>query len=105
MTPKMSPSFENRVRTKLATLLTDVGAQIVVDSVMTAPKASTNKVLLVDFHLEGAWSSPAQFTFPFHQSRPIERSASALRDMVSKNWKGAHLAPPSASRPRASGAI
>ena len=95
MTPQMSPNFESRVRAKLASLLSDVGAQIVVDSVMAS---SSEKLLLIDFHLDGAWASPAQFTFPFHESLPLDHSAAALRDMVSKNWKSAHVAPPVAAR-------
>lgn len=90
-----APTFESRLRARLATLLSDVGAEILVDSIEAV---ESERLLLVDFHLEGAWSSPAGFTFPFHESASLDRGLSAMRDMISKNWQNAHMPPPVASR-------
>lgn len=91
MSPATGPTFENRVRRGLAGLLKDAGAEVVVDHI---DEVESQGVLLVDFHLEGAWASPAGFSFPFHESVSLDHSLSAMRDMVSKNWQRAHLAPP-----------
>ena len=91
MSPATGPTFENRVRTALAGLLKDVGAQVVVDHI---DAVESQGVLIVDFHLESAWASPAGFSFPFHESVSLDHSLSAMRDMVSKNWQRSHLAPP-----------
>jgi len=96
MSPTTGPTFEARVRARLAILLNDVGAQVVVDNIKAVAKEG---VLIVDFHLEGAWSCPAGFTFPFHVRVSLDQSVTALRDMVSKNWNRAHLPPPVAPRP------
>ena len=82
--PQMSPSFESKVLKALADALTDVGARIEVDGV-DALESAHGRVVLVDFHLEGNWTSPAGFTFPFHESQPIDKSIGLLRDMVAKN--------------------
>ena len=95
MSPATGPSFESRIRNRLATLLSDVGAQVAIDHI---DAVEAGGVLLVDFHLEGAWSSPAGFTFPFRESVSLDHSLSAMRDMISKNWQSAHLAPPVAPR-------
>ena len=96
MSPALGPTFETIVRTRLATLLRDVGAEIVVDDI---EPVEAEGVLLVSFHLEGAWASPAGFSFPFRQAISLDRSLSALRDMVSRNWDKAHIAPPVSGRP------
>lgn len=96
MSPAIGPTFETIVRNRLGTLLSDTGSQIVVDEVEPVEDAG---VLLVSFHLEGAWASPAGFSFPFHESAPLDRSLAALRDLVSKNWDRAHVAPLVADRP------
>jgi hypothetical protein len=50
--------------------------------------------LLVEFHLEGSGVTPARFTFPFHETVPLETTTEALRDLIERNWNAAHLPPP-----------
>lgn len=96
MSPKLSPKFETVVRTRLGRLLLDTGTDIVVDEV---DPVDDEGVLLVSFHLEGAWASPAGFSFPFHQGDSLDENLDAVRDLVASNWKRAHMAPPVADRP------
>ena len=80
----MSPAFESKIKTAMADALSDVGTRIAIDSV-DAVESARGRVILVDFHLDGNWRSPAGFTFPFHESLPIDKSIGLLRDMVAKN--------------------
>ena len=96
MSPKLSPKFEAVVRNRLSKLLRGTGTDIVVDEV---DSVDDEGVLLVSFHLEGTWASPAGFSFPFHQEDSIDDNLDAVRDLVSRNWDRAHIAPPVADRP------
>jgi hypothetical protein len=106
MSPQLGPSFETRVRTSVANLLSDVASLIDIDSIGVVPPAegSHGQVLLVDFHVKGAWASPAEFTFPFDESVAIDQSLKALRDMIARNWQRAHLPPPVAEPGRSADA-
>ncbi len=86
--------FEERVRAGLATLLVDEKATVVVDHVEAMGNDAGSRALSVSFHLEGAWSSPARFTFPFAEAIPLEESLADLRDLISRSWRTAHLPPP-----------
>jgi hypothetical protein len=82
-------NLELRVRKALSGLLHDTSTDVAIDSVV-----HNGEVLLVTFHLEGAWASPAAFTFPFAEFVPLEESLANLRDLISRNWQRAHLPPP-----------
>lgn len=96
MSPAPSPTFEERVNRGLSNLLADSGSRIVIEStdVIGAVAGSHERVLLVNFRLEGAWASPAGFTFPFSESVPLDQSLELAKDMVAQNWQRAHLPPP-----------
>ena len=53
----------------------------------------------VRFHLDGAWASPASFTFPFATFVPLEESLGDLRDLVKRSWRNAHLPPDPSAAP------
>lgn len=84
--------WELIVRGELDHLLDDADSAIVVDSIRTL-SAEEDRVLMVNYHLEGKWESPAAFSFPFLESVPLEESAAALRDFIERNWATAHLPP------------
>ena len=95
MSPAPSPNFETLVRNRLSNLLASNGAEIVVDE---AEWIEDENVLLIA-QAPSRWNdSPAGFSFPFHQTEKLDRSLSALKDMVLKNWDRAHIAPPVVER-------
>ena len=101
MSPTQSYTFEERVKRGLINLLARESSRIVVESTKAigAVAGSHDRVLLMHFRLEGAWASPAGFTFPFDESIPIGQSLEVLKDMVARNWQRAHLPPPIYSSP------
>ena len=80
--------FKTKVTNRLKSMLQAENSTVVVESM-----EGRDGVLSVRFHLEGAMQSPAVFNFPFAESVPLEDSLTALRDIISRNWKRAHLAP------------
>lgn len=85
-------NFETKLRQDLAGALRDQGTEVVVDEI-EAYEEGGDRILSVDFHLEGRWGSPARFTFPFVESIPIEQTLPVLRDLVARNWQTAHVPP------------
>ncbi len=83
--------LETKVREALEKLLNNADTNVVVDSLIPA-----GEVMLATFHLEGAWASPVEFTFPFAEFIPLDESLASLRDLISRNWATAHMPPPEA---------
>ena len=80
--------FKTKVLSRLKSMLQSENSTVVVESM-----EGRDGVLSVRFHLEGAMQSPAVFNFPFAESVPLEDSLTALHDIISRNWKRAHLTP------------
>jgi len=85
--------IESTILDRLARLLDDVDSRLVVDR-SERLTFEADEMLFVSFHLEGAWASPASFSFPFLSSVPLDESFSALRDMIERNYAAASMPPP-----------
>lgn len=85
-------NFEPQVRKALNGLLADQNARVVIDSTRVL-QGEDDCVVMVSYHLEGELASPAQFTFPFIESVPMEENLDAFLDYGSRNWRIAQFAP------------
>jgi len=85
-------NFEAGIRSGAARLLSNEGTEVIIDAIDFVPRPE-GRLASVTFHLEGAWSSPVQFSFPFFEWMPLAASFEALRDMISRHWQEARKAP------------
>jgi hypothetical protein len=95
--------LENDIRHSLSTVLIQHRSQVQIDSIRSVG-AGAEQVWLVDYHLEGKFATPVQFTFPFAQAVPLEDSLANFMDYGLKNWHRAHLPPGSAADAMGAGA-
>ncbi len=84
--------LEQTIRRDLPNLFEDVQTSVVIDEITAMPGAE-GQAVSVRFHLDGAWASPASFTFPFATFVPLEESLGDLRDLVTRSWQNAHVPP------------
>ncbi len=85
-------NFEPQVRKALNGLRAEQDGRVVIDSTRVL-QGHYDCVVMVSYHLEGELASPAQFTFPFIESVPMEENLDAFLDYGSRNWRVAQFAP------------
>ena len=83
-------SFEDQVRQALVNVLSKQASQVVVDCTRNL---EDGEVVMVSYHIEGKWASPASFTFTFENWIPLEESLSAFEDFNARSWDTAHIPP------------
>ncbi|MBM3792714.1 MAG: hypothetical protein FJW31_01325 [Acidobacteria bacterium] len=84
--------LEQTISRDLPNLFDDVQTSVVIDDIESLP-GTDGQAVSVRFHLDGAWASPASFTFPFATFVPLEESLGDLRDLVTRSWQNAHVPP------------